>query len=151
MTELLDLATVVERDTVRIRTKKNPEGKLYDLLNLEELGPFEHQVLLSRHAKWSALAERTDRKLTAVQQREIHKALGDILKLLLPEIEPAVLAETETPQRIRIVEAWATKNSTGAAEGEAQESQPITAGSSRGSRPSTAATRKRGSTPRRGS
>jgi hypothetical protein len=154
VTELLNISTVVERDTVTIRSKKHPAGKAYDLVNIEELGAFEYEIIVSRHAKVGKLAHLT-RKMTAAEQREINKALADILKLLVIGLEPTVLTEMESAIRARIVTAWAVKH--GAAEGEAPAGRPkrkprkrTTAGSSRASRRSTAATRKSGSTSRRG-
>lgn len=108
--ELIDIATVVERDTVRIRTKKNQEGKLYELLNIDELGPYEYQVIVNAHAKVQKFGA-LKRKPTAAQERELDKALADILKLLIPSLEPRVLAEMESTPRARIVTAWSMKNS----------------------------------------
>jgi hypothetical protein len=147
VTEILDLSTVVERDTVRIRTKKNKPGKLYDLVNLDELGPFEHQTIIAKHAKVAKFASLS-RKLTAAEKGQLNKALGDILKLLVLDLEPAVLAEMEDTQRARIVTTWALKH--GAAEGEEPAGPSTTGGSARASKRSTAATRKRGSTRRAG-
>lgn len=153
MTELLDLATVVDRDTVRIRTKKNPDGTVYDLIERDELGPYELQLIYNRYEKWQRLLLLSDRKLSPAEKREVSKALGDILKLLIPELESPTLAEMELVQRARIVAKWSEKyQDQGAAEGEAPTSPPpTTAGSSHGSRRSTGATPKRGSTPRSGS
>jgi len=148
VTELLDLSTVVERDTVRITSKKHPAGKVYDLVNQDELGPYEYEIISSRHAKTAKLANLT-RKMTVVEKRELSKALGDIIKLLVPDLEPAVLSEMEDTQRARIVTAWAMKS--GAAEGEAQAGKSTTANSSRASKPSTAVTKGSGSTSQRGS
>lgn len=116
MSELLDLSTVVDRDTVRIRTKKNPDGNVYELLNLEELGAFEHAVVSKCHQKASSLVGRADRKLTPAEQRTVTKALKDILALIVKDLEPHVLAELDQTQASKIVAAWAMKYSDGDAE-----------------------------------
>ncbi len=150
MTELLDITTVVQRDTVNIRTKKNPAGKLYELLNIDELGSFEHQAIVNCHGIVQTLSQ-LKKKPTAAQERQLSKALGDILKLIIPTLEPRVLAEIEDTQRAKIVTAWSIKHATddGAAEGEdGQASASTTGDSSPASKRSTAATRRRGSTSR---
>ena len=146
MSELLDLATVVDRDTVRIRTKKNPDGKVYELLNMEELGAFEFAILASRHEKTRGL-DRTDRKMTPAEKRTVAKAVKDILTQIVIDLEPTVLAEINPVQGAKIVGAWAAKyQDDGAAEGEDSASPSTTAGSSHNSKASTAATRRTGST-----
>jgi hypothetical protein len=121
--ELLDLATVVDRDTVRIRTKKNPQGKVYELLNMNELGAFEHAILADRHKRTRAIIGRTDRKMTAAEKRTATKALKDILAQIVIDLEPAVLQEIQMGTAAQIVAAWALKQNgpdgdTGVAEGE---------------------------------
>lgn len=154
MSELLDISTVVDRDTVHIRTKKNPDGKSYALLNLEELGAYEHAIVSKCHQKARGLVGRTDRKTTPAEKRTITKALKDILALIVIDLEPHVLAELDQLQASRIVAAWAMKYASdddGAAEGEDSASLSTTAGSSHDSKHSTAATRGTGSTSRGGS
>jgi hypothetical protein len=157
--ELLDLATVVDRDTVRIRTKKNAEGKVYELLNMEELSAFEFAILSDRHKRTRALVGRTDRKMTSAEKRTVTKALKDILMQIVVGIEPAVLRELDMAQASRIVTAWALKyqpepddadvDDSGAAEGDSRR-RSTTAGSSRSSKASTAATQRTGSSRSRG-
>lgn len=152
MTELLDLTTVVKRDTIRLRSKKHPAGKQYALINPEELGAFEHAQLTNGLETMQRLGSITGRKLSAKETRELNKALGDMLKMLVIDLEPATLTETEDVQRARIISAWSQK-AAGAAVGEAPPAararRSTTARSSRGSKPSTAAARKTGSTSRR--
>jgi hypothetical protein len=153
MTELVDVATVVERDTVRIRTKKNPDGRLYTILNLSDLGPYEHWLISNRNERAEKLSVTT-RPLTPQEKREVRKALGDILSIIVPSIEPATLNEMENITRAQIVLAWVSKvNGAGAVVGDTgNPPKPQTgAASSRASRRSTAATRMGGSTRRRGS
>lgn len=147
MTQLLDIATVVERDTVNIRSTRHPAGKVYELVNLDELGVFEHETILARSAAASKYTQLR-RKPTAADKRDLMKALGDVLVLIVLGLEPSVLAEIEAPQRDKIIGAWAEKYS-GEAAGEAPAAL-TTGGSSPGSKRSTAASRKRGSTSQRG-
>lgn len=146
--EILDLSTVVERARVRIRTLKQPAGKLYELLNLDDLGPYELAVIKARHGEAVKLLN-AEKKLTAPQKRALHKALGDIVAILIPSLEPGVLDEMEQAPRALIVQAWAARNAGGDQGNPA--GGPTTAASSRASRRSTKATRKRGSTSRTGS
>jgi hypothetical protein len=155
--EILDLATVVDRDTVRIRTKKNPAGKVYELLNMEELSAFDFAILSDRHKRTRGLVGRTDRKMTPAEKRTVTKALKDILAQIVVGIEPAVINEIEMSVASQIVAAWALKyqdteddhatdgDDTGAAEGDSPR-RSTTAGSSRSSKSSTAATQRTGST-----
>lgn len=147
--EVLDLSTVVEKAHVRIRSRKHPAGKLYELVNIDDLGPFEHQTIVSLHARASELLQSSS-ALTEPQSRTLTKALGDIVKLLMPGLEPAVLAELTNAKRSQIVQTWAERNAPPGADPGNAPSRRTTGGSSRSSKRSTAAPRKRGSTPRRG-
>jgi hypothetical protein len=159
--ELLDLSTVVDRDTVRIRTKKNPKGNVYELLNMEELSAFEFAILSDRHKRTRNLVGRTDRKMTPAEKRTVTKALKDILAQIVIDLEPTVLRELDMSQASKVVAAWALKyqdddsesddDDSGAAEGDSPR-RSTTAGSSRSSNRSTAATPRTGSSrSRRGS
>lgn len=120
MSELLDLATVVDRDTVRIRTKKNPQGKVYELLNLEEFGAFEFATLRSRREKTAGL-DRADRRMTPAEKRIANKAVKDVLSMIVIDLEPTVLAEIDPAQALKICAAWGARyqdDDSGAAEGE---------------------------------
>lgn len=146
--EILDLSTIVEHPTVNIASKRHPKGKLYELINLADLGPFEYATVLQRHAESRALAEKP--KLTAAERRQLEKARADTVKLLVPKLEPTVLAELTPQQQDMLVLAWSAHvQAQGSAEGNAR-SRRTTDGSSRDSRPSTAGRPKAGSTPRTG-
>ena len=106
---LLDISTVVDRDTVGISTKKNPTPKIYELLNLDELGAYEYAVISKAREKTRALLGRTDRKLTPAEKRTATKALKDILSLIVKDLDPHVLAEIDQTQAAKIVAAWAMK------------------------------------------
>ena len=117
---LLDVSTVVDRDTVGISTKKNQTPKIYEILDLEELGMFEHARISQLHQKTRGMVGRTDRQMTAAEKRIVTKALKDILALIVIDLEPHVLKEIDQTQAAKIVTAWAMKHQTpdGAAEGD---------------------------------
>jgi len=149
---LLDISTVVERDTVGISTKKQKTPKIYEVFNLDELGAFEHAQISRLHQKVRGMVGRTDRKQTPAEKRIVTKALKDILALIVVDLDPHVLQEIDQTQAAKIVAAWAMKYADdGAAEGEDSESPSTTAGSSPSSKSSTAATPRTGSTSRGGS
>ena len=153
MTELLSLSTIVKaKDTVMIESKLHPKGRSYDLIGLDDLGPFEYQKILDRTAAADKLG--VIEKPTAAQARELGKALADILKIVAPSIEPSVVTRLNNSQRAMIVATWTVsltteRTASGSGEGNAR-SRRTTGGSSRNSKGSTAASRKRGSTSRRG-
>lgn len=147
MTEsILNLSTIVDRPTITLASKKHPTGKLYECVGLADLGPYEHAIILDRDAKVRPLFAK--KRLTAAQKLQLEKALNDTVKLIVPSLEPATLKELTSAQKQNIVIAWSLHVSPRAAEGNAQ-SRRTTAASSPGSKRSTAATRKRGSTRRR--
>lgn len=155
MAELLDLSKVVEIDTVRLKSKKHPDGKPYDLINRADLGIFEYHKLQAMQTKAATLTAAISKgPLSAKQKAELMKTLGGLVKLLIPSIEPATLGTLTRPEREQIILTWLgrhfTQDELGGTEGEAQR-RTTGAGSSRASRRSTAATQKRGSTARRGS
>jgi len=93
-------------------------------------------------------------KLTAKQDKDLLNVLGDCVTLLIPSIEPAVLEVLERPAREQIVLTWLGRNFTGEELSGVPANPPkrrTGAASSRASKRSTAATRKHGSTSRRGS
>lgn len=150
MTELLDLSTIVERNTVRIRSKKHPAGKLYELLNRDDLGVFEHAQIVKMHTRASQLLDLANsRNLKPVEQRELSKALRDVVKLLMPGIEPVVLRELSDTQLAKTVAVWAAMHQD-APEGNARSRPRTGGGNSRVSKRSTAATRNAGGTSRSG-
>lgn len=153
MTEILNLSTVVERDTVNITSKQHPNGKLYELVNVSDLGPYEHQVLEAKHGEVTKLVG-SKKLLTPQQSRALDHAVGEAVKILMPSLEAEVLAELATSKRVQILFAWAASTVQAAGGDEATgkaRSRSTGAGSSRVSKRSSAAPRKSGSTRRRGS
>lgn len=148
--EILSLSTIVEKATVNIASKLHPRGKLYELVDLDDLGPIEHQKIVVKHAEAAQLLE-SPKELTEAESRKLGKLLGDVVKILLPSIETKVLNELSNAKRSTILRVWAARQQTAStASDDTPRSRRTTAASSRRSKSSTAATRKRGSTPRRG-
>lgn len=107
--ELLDLSTVVERDTVNLKSKRFPNGKQYELLKREELGLYDNEVIVKRNQKIQEIG-KFKRKLTLAETRTRDKAFRDVLELLFVKIEPDVLAEIEPLQAARILQAWSAQD-----------------------------------------
>jgi hypothetical protein len=151
--ELLNLAqAAAPRDTIRLPSKRNPDGKSYEILSPSDLGAYELERLRALSAEEDKLRASAPKALKPAQKRALRRVLGEAVKLLMPSLEPAVLELLSNEAREQILIAWMMKHySAGAAgtEGEAR-SRRTTAASSRGSKRSTAATRKRGSTSRSG-
>lgn len=144
--ELLNIRDVVERDTIGIF------GKAYEILGVEDLGPYEHAIVNRGHELSARLAKV--KKPTAAQERQIDKALGDVIRVIIPSLTAPVLKRLERAQRANIVFAWIGRAMQLAEESKTATNPPTRrtgAASSRASKPSTAATRKPGSTRRRGS
>lgn len=150
MTEpLLKLSTIVQHETIELASRKHPNGKLYELINLADLGPYEYAVTLNREAEVQQLLKL--KKLTPAQENRLEAILDETMRMLIPKLEPAVLRELTSQQKQMITIAWVSKF-TGQTQEDPQKPRrkPTTAASSRGSKSSTAATQKRGSTSRHG-
>ena len=141
---LLSLSTIVSRETIELTSKRHPAGKRYELANLADLGPYEYATLVDRDSEARRLIA-SKKKLTKAQEARLEQLFDDVLRLLIPSLEPSVLRELTTQQKQMIVLAWAAKVTGGAAEGN-RASRRTGGASSRGSKRSTAATQKRGGT-----
>lgn len=147
--EIMNLSTIVTRKTINIASKKHKTGKVYELANLADLGPYEHAIIYQRNEELEKLAKAA--KPTQAQERQVKKMLDDTVSLIVRDLESAVLKELTSEQKQMVVFAWSAHlEAPGAAEGKAP-SRRTTGRSSRDSKSSTAATRKRGSTSRAGS
>lgn len=141
---LLKLSTIVKHETIEIESKRHPKGKLYELINLADLGPFEHAQMLMRDAEVREL--NALKKPTPAQKKRIDDLSDETMKMLIPSIEPSVLRELTTQQKQSIAFAWVAKITESAPEGPQKPRRRTTAARSRGSRSSTAATPSGGST-----
>lgn len=145
--EILALSTIVERATVNISSKAHKTGKLYELLNVQDLGILEHATVLANAAVIDRLKQKKRR--IPKDERELRRALTESVKLVLPSIETAVLRELNNAQLEMIIVSWGTHNHDGAATpGNPQRRRRTGTGSSRAFNRSTAATRKPGSASR---
>lgn len=107
MKELLDLSTVVERDTIRITSKLHKDGKAYEvahpddfsIIQLEKIGQLQgvSQTLQTAASK---------RKLKPAEERQLQKSLKDTVALIVPGIEPTVLRVLTDTMCLRIVGVW---------------------------------------------
>lgn len=142
MAETLDLTAVLDRDTVKL-----PDGSTCELRNPQEFGVVaEHHLnmLLQRIDELNGAEIKTD--------EDAEKASG-MLRELAAMIVVGCPGEIDDWACVAIFDFWAAK-----IKGEGPEGNPpagatarTTAGSSRNSKRSTVATRKHGSTRRRGS
>lgn len=149
--ELLDLSQIAApRDTIRLPSKKDPEGKPYEIVNPDDLGILSLQRIFQLQEEEQRLrASVKNAKPTPAQKRAMTKCLGDAIKILIPTLDTPTLAMLPNEARERIIIAWTVKHyqgddDTADAEGEAP-SRRTGAASSRGSKSSTAATRSAGS------
>jgi hypothetical protein len=138
VTQVLDLAAVFERDTVKM-----PDGTQHELRNPQELGILEEhrlRLLLKKIEEFTAGAKSEQ------DAEQASKLLRELATMLVVDLE----AEIPDWACVAIFQFWVKR-----VEGEEKPANPrkprTTAGSSRGSKRSTAATPKRGSTTRPGS
>ena len=153
--ELLDLSQIAApKDWITLPSKKDPAGKPYEVVNPDDLGLLALHRLFQLQEEENRLrasaAARKSGELTPAEGRSLRKCLGEALKILMPSLDDASLALLPNEARERIILAWTVKHYGDAPEGEAgakgeAPSRRTGAASSRGSKPSTAATRSAGS------
>lgn len=152
--EIVSLSTIAKRKTANIESKKHPGGKLYEFANRADFGPYEYAILMQRNEELGPLLAKAKagKKITPAEERKVKKALDDMVKMILPDLEAAVIRDLKMQQKEMLILIWSASIAAegASAEGEARN-RPTTAGSSRASRSSTAATRRHGGTSRSGS
>lgn len=146
--EILSLSTIVDKDTLTLASKRHPRGKSYDFVSRDDLSPLKHELLVTKYQEAATLLNA--KRLTVAQESKLLALFGEVVRILVPRLEPTVLAELTIGQRSKVVKAWADNNG-GGEDSPGPSERPTTAASARRSRGSTAATRKPGSTRRRGS
>jgi hypothetical protein len=147
VTDILDLSKVAApRPTVRLPHKNDPDGKAYPYAAPSDFGALE----LHRVVELQAASERLDavKRPTLKTKSERTRLLGELVKLLVPTIEPHTLKLLPPAAREQIALTWfghfyADKKGE-QPKGEAR-SRRTTAASSRGSKRSTAVRRSAGS------
>lgn len=147
--ELLDLSTIVERRTVRITSKVHRDGKLYELLNEQELSAWDGARLQTGVRALTAFD--LTKTPTAAQQRAYTKALRNIVSVIAPSIEEKVLGDLRDAQLLAIFGVYSLADETAGGDSGNARGARTSGASSRGSRGSTAATPKGGSDSRSGS
>lgn len=142
--ELLDLSTIVDRPTVRIRSKLHPQGKSYEILAPNELSLYQTAVVEAKAGSLDDLD--VTRKPTAAQERARRKSLLDLVEIVAPSIEEKVRRGLSDVQLLAIYGAFAglLDQDEDGDSGNAVAAR-TSGGSSRASNGSTAATRKAGS------
>jgi len=144
--EILDLSKAAHHDTIAL-----PGGSSREVINQTDLGAYEFGRLAALQAETVRLDKAVrGGKVSAKQEAELLRVLGDTVKLLIPTITPAELRKLTRANREQIILVWIANNQP---EGDAanppnRAARRTGAGSSRASRSSTAATRKHGSTSR---
>lgn len=101
---LLSLDTFVERDRIKITSKAHPDGRLYELLNPDELSMVDHARIRSRHNRTVDLRGVED--LTEQQAEDLTAALDDLVTTVMPDVEPEVLAELSDGKKARVLDVW---------------------------------------------
>lgn len=121
MTELLTINTLVQRDTIPIKSKKHPDGKTYEISNARDFGPMEYAILQQRGREISPLLSKT--RLTAKQKARVAEVLDEMVSMIVRDLEPAVRRELTTQEKQMIVLAWTSAIESGRAEGKARRSR----------------------------
>lgn len=99
--EILDLSALApERQLVRIRTKEDPDGTLYELLHPDELGVAEtHSFATLGRRVQSLWVKKT---LTAKDRDELDRALTKIVRFVLPGCPPEIIDRLSDIQKSRV-------------------------------------------------
>jgi hypothetical protein len=168
---MLRLSTVIDRTPVEITIKDRNDKlivKTYELANQQDFGPYEYAVIVMRHGEMNELLRK--KKRTKAQNLLLSQILDQLVQMIVLDtvsprkktddpleilhIDAATLAKLTHAQKSTLIVAWASELMNGSApppKATRRPSRPTGAGSSRGSKNSTAATRRGGSTSRRGS
>lgn len=146
---LLSLATVVDRDTIKI------DEKDYEVLSYADFGPLEWAMIVRRDTEARELAAK--KRPTKKQKDRVAALLRETVRQIVPSLEPRVMRGMTDQQLEMIVFAWSNRVAEQAHEAEGKRNppragnRPTGSKSSRASKPSTAATRRPGGTRRTGS
>lgn len=105
---VLDITTIAPtRPTIRIKTKENPDGRLYELAVFDDLSIHDQQFLYSRGAKLEKLIE-AKQELDQDQKGELELIVDGMLKLIVLDLPDEVLAQLGGGNKIKIIEAFTT-------------------------------------------
>lgn len=103
-TPLLSLDTFVERDRIKITSKLHPEGRLYELVNPDELSVVDHARIRSRHNRTVDLRGVTE--LDEQQAQDLTDALDDLVTIVMPAVEAEVLADLSDGKKAQVLDVW---------------------------------------------
>lgn len=106
---LLNLDTLVARDTVRIVSKTHPDGKSYELRNPDELGLIDHARIRHRYGQFVELHGKGD-DITEAEAEIVAAAARDLVLSICPDIEAEVLDDLHDLKKTRILEAWLARH-----------------------------------------
>ena len=98
------LSTIVQRKTFTITSKKHPRGHIYDVADPSDFGPVEYAVLVEKQQLAQELQKKS--RLTTREKTRMREALDDVVRMLMPKIEPEVLAEMNEQQKTNFVLTW---------------------------------------------
>lgn len=136
MTEVLDLAAVFTRDTVKLQ-----DGTTYELRNQQEFGILDDhklRTLLNRIEEFRHADAATQTEEAAAQASQMLRELATMLVVGLEQ-------EIEDWACVAIFRFWTERVQSAPPSDEDPPKPRTTVASSRGSKPSTAATRSTGS------
>lgn len=98
--EALDLSTITERRTVRVVSKLHTKGKIYELLNPQELSLWQAANLERMSVDLKAYDLTV--KPTPAKQRAYTQALRNLVGTVAPAFEEKVLGELSDIQLLAI-------------------------------------------------
>jgi hypothetical protein len=116
VSELLSLSTITKRDTITIASKKYPDGKVYEIKNKADFGPFEWALFVHRAEEAQTLL--TKKRPTKKDEQRADDIIGEFVKMIVHDLEPATFRELTKQHRQSIWFTWFMAI-TGAAEGNA--------------------------------
>lgn len=88
---ILELDALTNREHVLIRSELHPDGRLYEMLNVDELGVLAHQRIGQSYQTVLTLQEKSPDTLSPNEAKQLKKALDDAVTIILPDLEKEVL------------------------------------------------------------
>lgn len=88
--------------TILIRSKWYPRGRLYRLVDVEELDAES----LAELVRLNRRAEEIARRETVLRRLRMGRVVDAAVRLLMPDLEPRVLRQMPLESRLRILTAW---------------------------------------------
>lgn len=102
---LLELSTLApERPTVLIKTTEDPEGKLYELSMIHDLGMEQQQFIYSRGRRLGELMEKA--KLTKGEVRELDMIVDKLAALVVRDLPREIRGALSAVQKNQLINAF---------------------------------------------